>query len=71
MLLKQRQIEPRVFMIVGTLLTAVANIFHRYFPATERLGEGWSDALYGGMFGLGIGMSLLSIWMITRNRRRS
>ncbi len=67
MILRKRM-SPSVIRRIGLLSLAAGILANWYFQRHAHWSSGWTDGVYGFLYGVGIGGLGLSVWM---DRRRS
>lgn len=69
MSLGKRLKDPKHMMLMGVSCVALANIWPRFLHLTFNLGPDFIDAVRGLLYGLGIGLMLLSVRLKSRQQR--
>ena len=70
MILRKRLKDPRHMMLIGVSCLALANIWPRFLPLTFNVGPDFADSMRGVLYGLGIGLTLLSARLNSRQQGR-
>jgi len=60
--------DPNLVMRLGLMCLIIALLANRFLHPTAYLSDGWTDATKGLLYGLAIGLMLLSVY---RRARRS
>ena len=60
MIMRKRLEDPRHMLLIGVSCLALANVWPRFLHLTFNLGPDFIDAARGVLYGLGIGLTLLS-----------
>jgi hypothetical protein len=69
MIFQNRLRNPRIFMPIGMMCLALALLSQRFFHLATNFDKDWFDAVCGLLFGLSIGMNLISAVVCARQRR--
>ena len=69
MIFRKRLNDPKHMMLIGVSCLALANIWPRFLHLTFNFGPDFIDAIRGLLYGLGIGLTLLSARLNSRKRR--
>jgi hypothetical protein len=69
MFIRKRLKNPKHMMLIGVSCLALANILPRFLHLTFNFGPDFIDAIRGLLFGLGIGLTLLSVRLNCRQQR--
>ncbi|MDT4898479.1 MAG: hypothetical protein QOH25_3556 [Acidobacteriota bacterium] len=70
MIFRSRIKNYKTLMLCGMACLALANIWPRFFHFEASLGTDWVDAIRGFLYGLGIGLNLLTV-LLNRRQRQS
>jgi hypothetical protein len=65
---RNRKTEPAVMMSIGMLCLASALAWPRFVPLTFHAGPDWIDGIRGVLFGMAIGLNLLSVMKTAKQR---
>lgn len=60
---------PQAIMSIGMLCLILALVRPRFLHLATNLGPDWTDGLRGLLFGLSIGLNLVSVSLSARQRR--
>lgn len=71
MILQNRLKNSRIFMPIGMMCLALALLSQRFLHPATKFGQDWFDAVCGLLFGLSIGINLMSAVLGARQRRCS
>ena len=69
MIFQNRLRNPRIFMPIGMMCLALALLSQRFLHPATKFGHDWFDGVCGLLFGLSIGMNLMSMVLSARQRR--
>jgi len=67
MCLNQRK-HPTVTLPIGTMFLAIAILWPKIIHSSSSMGQSWNDLLRGAVFGLAIGMLLMTGINMRRQR---
>lgn len=68
MLLEHARRSPRLLIVVGMGVLALAESWPRMLPIGRGLSPDWTDGIRGALFGIAIGLLLLAAWINGRRR---
>jgi hypothetical protein len=60
--------NPRIFMPIGMMCLVLALLSQKFLHPATKFGQDWFDAVCGLLFGLSIGMNLMSMVLSARQR---
>ncbi len=69
MIFPNRLKQPQALMSIGMLFLVIALAWPRYIHLNGGLGPGWIDGVRGMLFGVSIGINLMSVRLAGRRRR--
>lgn len=69
MIFRNRLKDPKAMMSIGMVCLVVALLWPRFLPLTGNMGPNWIDGVRGLLFGMSIGMNLMSLTLMARQRR--
>jgi len=69
MIFPNRLKQPQALISLGMLFLVIALAWPRYIHLTGGLDPGWIDAVRGLLFGVSIGINLMSVGLAARQRR--
>jgi hypothetical protein len=64
-----KRINAIALVPIGMLFLILALVWPRLLPVATALGPDWNDALRGFLFGLSIGLNLVAVFLLARQRR--
>lgn len=69
MIFQNRLKDPKTIVCIGMMFLVIGIVWPMFFHPATKFGQDLLDASRGLLFGLSIGLNLLSAWLAARQRR--